>query len=109
MCMVLRILTYVFDQLYFPECLTSFSSADHLLFYSFSSNTDEVLPFNPSAIVFVFGDFNIHHKVRLIYSVGIDRPGELCYSFPNSNDLTQRVNFPSQIPGCDSQSPALFD
>ena len=59
--------------------------------------------------MFVFGDFNIHHKVRQIYSGGIDRPGELCYSFPNSNDLTQRVNFPSQISGCDSQSPALFD
>ena len=26
-----------------------------------------------------------------------------------SNDLTQMVNFPTQIPGCDSHSPALLD
>ena len=26
-----------------------------------------------------------------------------------SNDLTQMVNFPSQIPDCDSHSPALLD
>ena len=27
----------------------------------------------------------------------------------NSNDLTQMVNFPTQIPGCDSHNPALLD
>ena len=26
-----------------------------------------------------------------------------------SNDLTQMVNFPSWIPDCDSQSPAILD
>ena len=26
-----------------------------------------------------------------------------------SNDLTQMVNFPKPIPGCDSHSPALLD
>ena len=35
-------------------------------FYSISSNTDEVLSINPSANMFVFGDFNIHHKDWLI-------------------------------------------
>ena len=35
---------------------------------------------NPSANVFVFGDFNVHHKDWLTYSGGIDRPGELCYN-----------------------------
>ena len=39
---------------------------------------------------------------------GTDRPGELCYNFSISNDLTQMVNFPTQIPDCDSQSSALF-
>ena len=29
---------------------------------SVSSNIDEVLSINPSANVFVFGDFNVHHK-----------------------------------------------
>ena len=47
-------------------------------FYSVPSNIDEVLSFNPSANVFVFEDFNSHHKDRLTYSGGTDRPGELC-------------------------------
>ena len=64
---------------------------------------------NPSANVFVFGDFNVHHKDWLTYSGGTDRPGELCYNFSISNDLTQMVNFPTRIPGCDSHSPALLD
>ena len=32
------------------------------VFYSVSSNIDEVLSINPSANVFVFGDFNVNHK-----------------------------------------------
>ena len=64
---------------------------------------------NPSANVFVFGDFNVHHKDWLTYSGGTDRPGELCYNFSISNDLTQMVNFPTQIPDCDSHSSHLLD
>ena len=45
----------------------------------------------------------------LTYSGRTDRPGELCYKFSISNDLTQIVNFPTQIPDCDSNSPALLD
>ena len=74
-----------------------------------SSNIDEVLSINPSANVFVFGDFNFYHKDWLIYSDGTDRPGELCYNFSISNDLTQIVNFPTRIPDCDSHSPVLLD
>ena len=59
--------------------------------------------------MFVFGDFNIHHKDWLTYSGGTDRPGELCYNFSISNNLTQIVNFPTRIPDCDSHSPALLD
>ena len=47
---------------------------------SFSSNIDEVLSINPSANLFVFGGFNVHHKDWLTYSGGTDRPGELCYN-----------------------------
>ena len=79
------------------------------VFDSISSNIDEVLSINPSANVFVFGDFNAHHKDWLTYSGGTDRPGELCYNFSISNDLTQIVNFPTRIPDCDSHSPALLD
>ena len=79
------------------------------VFDSILSNIDEVLSINPYANVFVFGDFNIHHKDWLTYSGGTDRPGELCYNFSISNDLTQMVNFPTRIPDCDSHSPALLD
>ena len=79
------------------------------VFDSISSNIDEALSINPSANVFVFGDFNVHHKDWLTYSGGTDRPGELCYNFSISNDLTQMVNFPTRIPDCDFHSPALLD
>ena len=79
------------------------------VFDSISSNIAEVLSINPSANVFVFGDFNHHHKDWLTYSGGTNQPGELCYNFSISNDLTQMVNFPTRIPDCDSHSPALLD
>ena len=64
---------------------------------------------NPSAIVFVIGDSNIHHKGWLTYSGGTHKSSELCYNFSISNDLIQMVNFPTWTPGCDSHSPALLD
>ena len=79
------------------------------VFDSISSNIDEVISINPSANVFVFGDFNVHHKDWLTYSGGTDRSGELCYNFSISNDLTQVVNFPTRIPDCDSHNPVLLD
>ena len=48
-----------------------------MVFNAISSNIDEALSINPSA-VFVFGDFNIDHKDWLTYSGGTDQPGELC-------------------------------
>ena len=85
------------------------SSASCTVFYSISSNIDEVLLINSSVNVFVFGDFNVHHKDWLTYSSGTDHSGELCHNFSISNDLTQMVNFPTQIPDCDSHSSALLD
>ena len=58
--------------------------------------------------MFVFGAFNVHHEDWLTYSGGTDRPGELCYNF-SINDLTQIVHFCTQIPDCDSHSPAVWD
>ena len=89
--------------------LLSLLSIIFFVFDSLSSNIDEVLSINPSANVFVFGDFNVHHKDWLTYSGGTDRPGELCYNFSFSNDLTQMVNFPNRIQDCDSHSPAFLD
>ena len=79
-----------------------------MTFDSSSSNIDEILSINPSA-VFVFGDFYVHHKDWLTYSCGTDIPSELCYNFSISNDLTQMVKFPTRIPDCDSHSPVLLD
>ena len=94
---------------YFFFFCRSPSSSLCTVFDSISSTRDEVLWINPSANVFVFGDFNVHHKDWLTYSSGADQLGELCYNFYISNDLTQMVNFPTWIPDCDSHSPALLD
>ena len=96
-------MSYFFSLYWLPP------SALCTVFGSFSSNMDEVLSINPSADVFVFGDFYFHHGDWLICSGGTDQPGELCYNFSISNDLTWIVNFPTQIPGCDSHSPSLLD
>ena len=48
----------------------------------------------------------MHHWAWLSYSGETDRPDELCYEFfIISNDL----NFPTRIPDCHSNSPALLD
>ena len=85
---------------FFPLLITYFifMHAWFLMLWGFWSNVDEVLLINPCANVFVF---NLHHKDWLTYSGRTDRPGIL-YHF--SNDLTQKVNFPTRIPDCDSQS-----
>ena len=78
------------------------------LFGSISSNIDETLSISPFSNVFVFADLNVHHMDWLTYSGCNDRPGEICYNFSVSNDLTQMVNFPTRIPDCDSNSPAFW-
>ena len=55
---------------YFFFLYQSPSSSLQTVFNSISSNIDEVLSINPSANVFVFGDFNVHHKDLLTYSGG---------------------------------------
>ena len=79
-----------------------------MVFDSLSFNINEVLSINPSANVFLFGNFNNHYKDWLTYFGGTDRPGELCYNFSIANNLTQMVNFPIQIPDCDSHNPAFL-
>ena len=93
--------------LLFPLSITFFVFMHS--FDSGSSDIDEVLSINPSTNVFVFGDFNVHHKDWLTYSGEIDGPGELCYNFSASDDLTQMVNFPTQIPDYDYHRPTLLN
>ena len=71
------------------------SSSLCTVFQSISSNIDEVLLLNPSANVFVFVDFNLHHKDWLTHSGGTDRFCALCYNLPIPNDLTEMVNIPT--------------
>ena len=73
---------------YFFSLYRSPSSSLCTIFYSISSNLDEVLSINPTA-VFVFGDFSIHCKDWLTYSSRAGRPGELGYNFSISNDKTR--------------------
>ena len=95
---------FIHSVCYFFFPYQSPSSSLGMVFYSFSSNIDEVLLINPSANVFFFGDFIIHHKGWLTYLGGTDRSGELYYNFSNSNDLSQMVNFPTLIPNWFSES-----
>ena len=59
--------------------------------------------------MFVFGDFNSHHKDWLTCFGETDTPGKLCYNFSISNELTEMINFLTEIPSCDSHIPALLD
>ena len=68
------------------------SSSLCMVFDSVSSNMDEVLSINPYANLFVFGDFELFYNSVII-----------------SNDPTQMVNFPTQIPDCDFHGPARLD
>ena len=62
---------------------TGFTSLSVLLLFPLLITfvVDEVLSISLSANVFVFVDFNVHHKDWQIYSGGTDRPGdETCES-----------------------------
>ena len=72
-----------------------------------SSNIEDVSQ-STQLLRLSFETLTSSHKDWLTYSRGTDRPGELCYNFSISNDLTQMVNFPTSIPDCDSHSPAVL-
>ena len=65
------------------------------VFDAISSKVYEVLWINPSANMFVFEDFNEHHKDWLTYFGGTDRLGKLCNNFFISNEISQMINFPT--------------
>ena len=77
---------------------TGFISLNVLLLFPLSTH-------QPSAEVFAFGYFNLHHKDWLILLELID----LVNSDIVSNYLSQMVNFPTWIPDGDSHSPTLLD
>ena len=96
---------------HFPLSITFFAFMQFLILFHLYDTISfhEVLSINPSAKMFVFEDLSIHYKSCLTYSGRTDRPGELCYNFAISNDLTQMLNCPPCIPDYDSRIPALLD
>ena len=74
--------------LLFPELIMFFLSLC-MVFDSILSNIDQVLSINPSANVFLIGDFHPHHQDWFSYSGGSDRPVELleffCFKWPYSD------------------------
>ena len=63
-------------------------SLSHFFFLFRSPSSFLCAVFGSLSSNFVFGDFNVHHTDWLTYFDGTDRPGELCYNFSISNDLT---------------------
>ena len=96
-------LTFSPSVVYFFFLYRSLFSSLWTVFDSISFNMNEAFSLNPSANLFVFIDFNIHHKDWLTYSCGTDRPVNSII-----NNFTQTVNFPTRILDYDSYSPALF-
>ena len=104
--------SYVFDWLYFTQCLTSFSSIDHLLqlcarFLILFSLT--LMRFSRSTHLLIFLSLEtLTSIIRTGLPVLVELI-DLVNSAIISNDLTQAVNFPTWIPDYDSDSPALLD
>ena len=88
---------------------SSFFLSICIVFDAILCNINNFLLINPSANVFVFGDFNVNRKDWLTYSGRTDRCNELCYDFSISNDLTHMLNSPTRISHCDSHNPALLN
>ena len=83
---------------YFFFLSWSRSSSLCTVFAPISSNIDEVLSINRSANVFVFREFNVHHKDWLTYSGGADRPGELCYNLKRPySDGSRQTQVPQTV------------
>ena len=74
-----------------------------------SSSIDNALNIHPSASIFVFGDFNVHHSEWLPHSNRTDLAGELCLNFSMAHDLSQIVTFPTRFPDNCLHQPSLLD
>ena len=94
---------------YFFFLYRSPSSTLCTVFDSISSNIDEVLSINQSANFLSSETLTSIRRTGLPILVEQIDLVNSCYNFSVSNDLTQMVNFPTQIPDCDSPGPALLD
>ena len=84
------------------------SSQDCSVLDSVSQSIDSALTSYPSANIFVFGDFNAHHKEWLNHDRS-DAAGIHSHNFAISQSLHQTVDFITRIPDRDDHSPSLLD
>ena len=84
------------------------SSDDCTVVDSVSQSIDSALTSHPSANIFVFGDFNLHHK-EWLNSNRTDAAGTHVYNFALSQSLHQAVDFVTRIPDRADHSPSLID
>ena len=108
-----EVLICIYDWLYSIHCHTSFSCIDLstslcALFHPISSNIYEVHLINLFASEFVFGHFNILHKVWLTYFDGTNRTRKFWYKSSISSNLIEMFNYPAAIFDCDWHSPVLL-
>ena len=73
-----------------------------------SKSIDSALTSHPSANVFVFGDFNVHHE-EWLNSRLTSEAGRQVHNFALSQSLHQTVNFVTRFPDREDQSPSLLD
>ena len=64
---------------------------------------------HPTANVFVFDDFSVHHVEWLKHLYGADQPCEYSFNFSITHDPTQVVDFPTRIPDSATHRLALLD
>jgi len=76
---------------------------------SVSNSIDRALMSHPSANIFVFGDFNVHHSDWLVFSQDTTPSGIQVYNFSVAQSLTQLVDFPTRFPDRRNHSPSLLD
>ena len=84
------------------------SSQDCSVLDSVSQSIDSALTSYPSANIFVFGDFNAHHREWLNHDRS-DAAGIHTHNFAISQSLHQTVDFVTRIPDRDDHSPSLLD
>ena len=106
-------LSYVFDWLYFTQCLTSFSSVDHIFFFIHSfwfyliwhrwGSLNQ-----PICQCVCLWDFDGHQKGWLTNSGGTDRSGEPFHNFDNTT-LLRWLTFLLRSQTVMSHYPALLD
>ena len=85
------------------------SSQNCAVLNAVSNSIDEALSVNPTANIFVCGDFNAHHQDWIANSRFTDDAGVNALNFSIAQGLTQMVDFFTRFPDRNDQLPATLD